>query len=86
MDNPFLVRRRESPRDLQREINSLALGESLASHSLTQSFAIQEFRDYVMGAIVFANVVNCDDIRMIQRACGAGFLLKAMQPLLIVGE
>jgi len=35
---------------------------------------------------MFADVMNCEDIRMIQRARCAGFLLEAMQPLLIVGE
>src|SRR5262249_35498710 len=32
------------------------------------------------------DVVNCEDIRMIQRSCGAGLLLEALQPLLVFGE
>src|SRR5262245_32459271 len=86
MNNSLLVRGCQTARDLPRVFDRFALRKSRAGHALTKRFAFQEFRDDVGGAVMFADVINCEDIRMVQSSCGTGFLLEAMQPLLIVGK
>ncbi len=62
------VRRREGRGDLPGEIEQPAQRQGPALENLAQRFALDQFRDNESEAILFADIVNRDDIRMIERA------------------
>jgi hypothetical protein len=53
---------------------------------MLQSFAFEEFHGDEGAALVFANIVNGADIRMIQGGSGFGFATEALESVFVVGE
>jgi hypothetical protein len=71
------VRRRERVRHADQELRHLPPRTRLGMPPLLQRAAVDEFRDEILRARVFADVVHCDDVRMIERRRQLGFALKA---------
>ena len=86
MDDPFRVRRGQTCGDLPRVLNRLAQGSAPSLELRAQLLAFQQFGDDERRAIVRADVVNGQDVRMIERRGRARFLLEAAQPVSVFGE
>jgi hypothetical protein len=82
MDDAGPVRRGETIRDLHRHIKQLPNRKGGAMDVVAQRDAIDELRNNEGVALIGADVVNRQDIRMIQCARGSSFL---PEPLLTVG-
>ena len=81
--DPFFVRRRESMRDLQRDVDGFARRNRSAIEAFAERFTFQQLADEKRGAVGVADVVDRQQIRMIEHACGARFLLESLQTLLV---
>ena len=71
------VRRREAVRDLDGVVDGFARGKRAAVQRLAQRLAVEELGHDVRRAVGVADVVDGKDVRVIQRRCGACFLLEA---------
>src|SRR5262249_9445297 len=71
----------EGVRDLHGIIENLLDGDGLAFDAMLQSDAVEKLHDNERVALVFADVVNCADIGMIEGGGGAGFSAKAFESL-----
>ena len=71
-------------RDLGRNLNCFLDCKLLPRHPLTQGLAFNKLCRDKVNAVGFADVIDGDDIRMIQRQHGARFLAKALHALLVV--
>src|SRR5215831_13686529 len=72
--------------DLSRVIKSLSGGDCALFYQLAQLFAFEQFSDDIGRAFMRADVVNREDVRVVERRGGAGFLLEAAQTIRIRGE
>ena len=77
---------RQSERDLERVINRATLRQRRTTRALAQSLSLQQLRHDIRRAIVRADVMHDQDVRMIKRARGASFLLEPMQAIRVGGE
>src|SRR5438309_11530886 len=59
---------------------------SLFGHPPAQRFARDELGDNKVQAVCLSDLVNGDDVRMIESGSRLGFLLKALQPILVRSE
>ena len=60
--------------------------ERRVSDTLAQRRAVDELVGDEGSARRFADVVDSDDVRVIQRRCGFGLADEAVQPVAVVGE
>src|ERR1035437_8898001 len=67
------VRRREAGGHLRGDINYLRRGKRASLDHAPQGVAADQFGSDPVRAVVAANVVNGDDVRVIERAGRAGF-------------
>ena len=81
---PLVVRRGETLRELDREIDRLSQRERLSSESLAQRLSLQQLRDDVGSAFVRPDVVHRENVWMVERAGGARFLLESPQTRFIM--
>lgn len=86
MSNPFLVGGCEPRCDLLREVNRLTLRQRAIVEQLAEFFAFEKFGNDEWRSFVGTDVVDGEDIRVVERGGGAGFLLKAQQAIGITGE
>ena len=86
MHNPGRVRHLECVRDLYREVQEVFEADGLALDALLQGCAFQALHDDEQPFLVFTDVVNGADVGMIQGGCGAGFALKTLSRLRILGQ
>ena len=80
------MRRLQCVRDLQSPVQQSGQGNGLVADSLAQGLPFEEFHHEEGLAIVFADVVNGANARMIQGGRGAGFALKTFERRRIFGE
>jgi hypothetical protein len=85
MQDSLLVRGGQAVCDLGRKVERRAHREGAARQPGAQRLPVEQLRHDVGGAIEDADVVDREDVRMIQRGCGARFLLEALQPARIGG-
>src|SRR5213082_2466210 len=83
MDDIFGVRRGQSVRDLLRVLERAPLWNCSLSQLRAQFMTLKQFGDDVWSALIYANIVDGQHIRMIQAARCTRFLLKAAQPVRI---
>ena len=83
MNNPFLMRRRYSARNLLRILARLAHRQRPRTQPLAQRLAFQKFRDDIRRAIVLAKIMNRQDVGMIERRNRLRLLLEPQHPLRI---
>ena len=80
MDDALLVRGGQAVRDLHGVVERLAHRQGAAAQALAQRLAFEQLRDDVGRAVVHADVVHREDVRVIQRRGGSRFLLEALKP------
>src|SRR4029453_906739 len=80
MDDSFLVRGFECFRNLSRDGDRLAKGESSSLNARGQSLAVDEFEDEESMPIRFLKTVNAGDVLMIQRGEHLRLPAEARQP------
>src|SRR5262249_52851369 len=86
MDDAFGMRGGQSLGDLPRVIDSLSRSDCALLYQLAQLFAFEQLSHDVGRAFMRADVVNREDVRVVKRRGGAGFLLEAAQAIRIPGE
>ena len=79
MDDAFVVRGSQTLRDLRRVFHSAPRGQRAIVHFDAKRMSFEKFGDEVRRAVVFANVMNGENVGMIQRSNRASFLLEAPQ-------
>jgi len=86
MDDAFGVRRIESVGNLGSQVQHLLQRKWLAPDTVLKRYAIQELHDYESKTVLFADVVNRADVRMIE--CGGGFCFppEAFECSAVVGK
>ena len=72
--------------DLGGELERLIERERALLDAGGQRLALQVLHHHVAGAILIADVVECADVRMIQRCDGAGFAFEAGAQILALGD
>src|SRR6266480_3526536 len=78
MNNSRLVCGGERTRDLDRDVNGFTQLHSSALQTFTQRLALNQFTSDVMNRVIFADLVNRQDIWMIETNNSARFLLKPL--------
>src|SRR5215813_9871336 len=86
MDDAFGMRGGQSLGDLPRVIDSLSRSDCALFYQFAQLLAFEQFGDDIGRAFMRADVVNREDVRVVERRGGAGFLLEAAQAVRIPGE
>src|SRR5262245_4067970 len=76
MKNARLMCCRQPIGNPRKQVEYLLPGMALALNPITQSSAVDKLRDQVLAAVVFADVVNGDDMWMIQGGGHLRFPLK----------
>ena len=80
MDDALLVSGGQSVCDLHGVVERCAYRDGTTAHSLAQRLAFEQLRHDVGHAVVHADVVHREDVRVIQRRSGSRFLLEALKP------
>jgi hypothetical protein len=62
------------------------MGDGTASQDLAEAFPFEEFGDQKRSAVMLADVVEGEDVRMAQSGDGPGFLLEPAEALRIGGK
>ena len=81
MDHPFFVGGGEPRRYGDPVFDGFARDEGAVAEQVAHRMAVQELADDVGCAFVRADVVDREDVRMVQRCSGAGFLFEAPEPV-----
>ena len=86
MDDPLLVRRRESLRDLPRILDRLADGGPAGREHVREGLALEQLLDDVGSAVVAPDVVDRGEVGMVEKPGGPGFLFESVEPVGTGGE
>ncbi len=86
VDDPLLVRRRETLRDLQRVVQGLLLRNGTRIELPAQRLAFQQLHDGVGDAVLVAEVENRQDVRMRERRDGLRFALETRERVGVRGD
>jgi hypothetical protein len=86
MNDPLLVRGRQTTRNLFTVLGGFAHRQGAGTHPLAQGLTLQKLGHEVRRAFMLAEVVNGEDVGMIQRCNRLRLLLKTPQLLGIAGE
>ncbi len=79
VDDAFLVRGGQACRHGDPIFDRLSRHQRAVSEHVAQRLALQEFADDVRTALVRAGVVDGENVGVVQRGGGAGFLIEAAQ-------
>ena len=79
MDDPLVVRGRETGGDLARVLDGFTLRKRTSLQPLAQCLALEQLRHRIGGAIVRAQVENREDVGMRERGNGLGLPLEARE-------
>ena len=80
VDEALLLGRREAARDLQRDLDGSPRGQGPASEGLPKRAALEQLRHHVAHALVSADVVHRQDVRMVERGDRPGLLFETPEP------
>ena len=86
MNDSFFVRGGEALCDLYCVLDGFALGQSAVVEDRAKRFTLEEFRDEKWRAVVLADVEYGENIWMVERRDGAGFLFEADEPVAFARE
>jgi len=73
-------------RNLDRVVHCFTMGDGTAIQDLAEAFPFEEFGDQKRSAVMLADVVEGEDVRMAQSGDGPGFLLEPAEALRIGGK
>ena len=77
MDDALLVGGGEALGDLRGQLDGLAGREGACPETVAQRLALEQFGDQVGRALVGPDVVDDEDVGVVERGSGTGFLLEA---------
>ena len=80
------VGRGQRRRGLDADVEDLAKRQRSALETLTNGFALDEFRDEESCGVVIADLVDRQDVGMIERRCGTSFVKKTAEAFRIATE
>ena len=87
MNNALVVRRRETHRGLVDDLRGLlGLEFAFAFEHRAERFAVDEFHDEIRLAVVVADEIDLDDVRIVERGHAACFAQETLLHALIVRE
>ena len=86
MDDAAVVGGREALGDLQGVVDRLASRQRAAVDLVAQRLAFEQLRDDVGRAVLRADVVDGEDVRMVERARGPRLLVETAQPVSVRGK
>jgi hypothetical protein len=86
VDDPLIVCRLESRRDLGSDFEDLFDREGALADSVAQGIALDQFHDKVVDFVLVADVKEGADIWVVERRDGPSLTLESPQELLIVGK
>ena len=86
MRDPLVVRRREAVRDVKRQLNRLADRHRARVQTFPKRLAFEQLRHDEGRIGIRADVEHGEDVRVIQRRRGAGFLLESMKAIDAAGK
>ena len=86
VDDALVVGRGEALGDLRGVVDRLAHRQRRASDALAQRLALEQLGDHERRAVVSAEIVDREDVRVVELAGGARLLLEATQPVGVLGE
>ena len=85
MDDPLVVSGGEAVGDLERVFEGLAEGKRPTLQADPQGLPFEQLRDDIGCALVGADIVDSEDVRVVQGAGGAGLLLEPTETVGISG-
>ena len=83
---PILCGRFQRPGRLDGHVEDILDAHLPARDALAQGLALYDLCGYEARAVFVADLVDRDDVRVIERGGGAGFLLEAEQALVVFRE
>jgi len=86
MDDAFLVRRGHPPRGLERDLDRPLLREGPGFEPVAQRLSLEELRDGVRDALVEAEIVDREDVRVGERRDSLGFALESLPRVRVHGQ
>src|SRR5262249_14493861 len=86
VNDALLVRLVQGGRDLDSVAEDLLGRERSAAEAVCQRLALQELHDQVLGAVLVADVVEREAVRVRRRGYGLRLSLEALPDLLAAGE
>ncbi len=86
MNNARLMRRVERRRHLPDDVHRFTQIQPAIDQPLAQRDAVNKFHGDEMNLPGLADLINCDDVRMIERGGGAGFAPEALQAHGVLSE
>ena len=86
VDDALAVRGGEAPRDLERPVDRLLLRHGRAVELAAQRLALEQLGHGVGDAVVRAEVVDREDVRMRERGDGLGLALEARERVGVRGQ
>ena len=86
MDDALVVRGREAVGDLHGVVDGLAHRQRARAEPIAQRLALEQLRDDVRRAVLLADVVDGEDVRMIERGGRLRLLLEAAEAIGVRGE
>ena len=86
VDKTFRVCGLEGVSKLDAEVQKLVQLEWLGGNSVLQRLTFQVLHDNERLALVFADIINSADVRVVKGRGGSSFPLKALQGLMIPGQ
>ena len=78
MRDALLVRRGQAERDLRGDLDRFARRHRLTGEPLTQRLADEQFQHRVGDALLHAEIVNGEDVRVRERRDGFGLALESI--------
>src|SRR4029077_16338882 len=86
MANPLLMSSGKAIRDLARILDGFTPRQCSFAQSIAQRCALQQLVHHIGGAILNADIVDRQDVRVIDRSGGAGLLLEKLQTFGMRGD
>jgi hypothetical protein len=83
MKDPIFVRFVESERDLRPDADKFFEGKRAAFKARCKSLSLEVLHDQIFGPVVSADVKKRADVRVLDRADGTSFALKALLSVFI---
>ena len=86
MHDAFRMSSVESAGHLHRDVEQFVHRHRLAIDAMPQRLAFEQLHDDERTGVLLVNLMNGADVGIVQRGCGAGFALKSLESLGVLGQ